>query len=80
MVYEYRNQATNSVSYGDLVCESDSNHYKYDEQFVAVEDVDRILNSIEKDVRDIQELLNGIEGIYVIDNVKYKLDELWKKL
>lgn len=78
MAYEYRNQATDGIMFGDLISDQDS--YKSNEEFISVDDVKQVMDDIESDVGDIKDLLNGIKGIEVIEDAQYKLNELYNKL
>ena len=77
MVGKYREVATDGFTYNDLV------NYGYDdgkEDLIPVSLVNNILDAIESDVRDIIHLLNGVEGLSEINEVKYKLYTLEEKL
>lgn len=78
MAYEYRNQATYGTMFEDLISKRDN--YKYDEEFISVDDVKQVMDNIESDVSDIKDLLDGIKGIDVIEDAQYKLNELYNKL
>ena len=77
MVGKYRKTATDGFTYNDLV------NYGYDngkEDLIPVGTVIDVLDCIESDIRDISYLLNKIEGLSEIDEVKNKLTALEEKL
>ena len=74
---KYRNEATTGYLYDELV------DYGYDdnkEVLIPLSTVESVINDIESDVKEIEDLLYGISGLDVIDEVKRKLDELTTKL
>ena len=74
---KYRNEATTGYLYNELVdCGYDDNK----EVLIPLSIVESVINDIESDVKEIEDLLDGISGLDVIDEVKRKLDDLTTKL
>lgn len=74
---KYRNEATTGYLYNKLV------DYGYDdnkEVLIPLSTVESVINDIESDVKEIEDLLDGVGGLDLIDEVKQKLDALTTKL
>ena len=77
MVGEYREDASNSYTFIDLV---NCGFASSDEEFVLLSAVSNVLDSIESDIKDLSLLLSDIKGIAEIDKVKDRLEILEEKL
>jgi hypothetical protein len=51
-----------------------------DEEFITTEEYCDILDDIESDVKKMSYILNGIEGLDIIDDIKTILDKMEEEL
>ncbi len=76
-VGQYRNKATDGFTYNDLV------NYGYDKNnidLIPIDEVNTVLDCIESDIKEINGLLESINGLSEIDEIKEKLNSLEMKL
>lgn len=76
-VGQYRNKATDGFTYNDLV------NYGYDKNnidLIPIDEVNTVIDCIESDIKEINGLLESINGLSEIDEIKEKLNSLEMKL
>lgn len=76
-VGQYRNKATDGFTYNDLV------NYGYDKNnidLIPIDEINTVLDCIESDIKEINGLLESINGLSEIDEIKEKLNSLEMKL
>lgn len=76
-ISKYRNEALDGYTYNDLI------EYGYDdnkENLIPESSVKSVIDDIESDVNEIRDMLDGINGLSEIEEIKYRINELSEKL